>query len=138
MKCLIVNKILFQNKKERKKVREVGILKKDPETIREQIEKLEMMSKLFTVSTIIVHCCLYLKYGWILDFLVWNLLEFVCWYILATVWVIVTMWLLIHSWFITTKLLRSFISWPAQVLEKAVNLHLLCYGGLVQTSSFCT
>ncbi|RRT36822.1 hypothetical protein B296_00058061, partial [Ensete ventricosum] len=33
------------NKKERKKVREVGILKKDPEAIREQIEKLEKMSK---------------------------------------------------------------------------------------------
>jgi hypothetical protein len=36
---------IFQNKKERKKVREVGILKKDPESIREQIEKLEKMSK---------------------------------------------------------------------------------------------
>ncbi|MCO5562111.1 hypothetical protein L7F22_015737 [Adiantum nelumboides] len=31
------------NKKERKKVREVGILKKDPEAIREQIRKLETM-----------------------------------------------------------------------------------------------
>lgn len=39
--------MLWQNKKERKKVREVGILKKDPETIREQIQKLEMMSKWF-------------------------------------------------------------------------------------------
>lgn len=37
--------MLCQNKKERKKVREVGILKKDPESIREQIEKLEVMSK---------------------------------------------------------------------------------------------
>ncbi|KAJ4712199.1 WW domain-binding protein 11 [Melia azedarach] len=36
-------KELKRNKKERKKVREVGILKKDPEQIREQIEKLEMM-----------------------------------------------------------------------------------------------
>ncbi|KAF3781862.1 hypothetical protein EJ110_NYTH35582 [Nymphaea thermarum] len=36
-------KELKRNKKERKKVREVGILKKDPETIKEQIEKLEMM-----------------------------------------------------------------------------------------------
>lgn len=36
-------KELKRNKKERKKVREVGILKKDPETIREQIQKLEMM-----------------------------------------------------------------------------------------------
>ncbi|KAK6920798.1 hypothetical protein RJ641_014476 [Dillenia turbinata] len=36
-------KELKRNKRERKKVREVGILKKDPETIREQIEKLEMM-----------------------------------------------------------------------------------------------
>ncbi|KAJ4851361.1 hypothetical protein Tsubulata_006676, partial [Turnera subulata] len=36
-------KELKRNKKERKKVREVGILKKDPEVIREQIEKLEMM-----------------------------------------------------------------------------------------------
>eukprot|EP00252_Welwitschia_mirabilis_P019324 TRINITY_DN443_c0_g1_i1.p1 TRINITY_DN443_c0_g1~~TRINITY_DN443_c0_g1_i1.p1 ORF type:complete len:508 (-),score=173.89 TRINITY_DN443_c0_g1_i1:485-2008(-) len=34
---------LKRNKKERKKVREVGILKKDPNAIREQIEKLEMM-----------------------------------------------------------------------------------------------
>lgn len=34
-----------QNKKERKKVREVGILKKDPDQIRDQIQKLEMMSK---------------------------------------------------------------------------------------------
>ncbi|KAG9439886.1 hypothetical protein H6P81_020051 [Aristolochia fimbriata] len=33
-----------ENKKERKKVREVGILKKDPETLRKQSEKLEMMS----------------------------------------------------------------------------------------------
>eukprot|EP00249_Psilotum_nudum_P011419 c23162_g1_i1 orf=266-1927(+) len=36
-------KELKRNKKERKKVREVGILKKDPEAIREQIRKLEMM-----------------------------------------------------------------------------------------------
>ncbi|XP_022768160.1 formin-like protein 5 [Durio zibethinus] len=36
-------KELKRNKKERKKVREVGILKKDPQTIMEQIEKLEMM-----------------------------------------------------------------------------------------------
>ncbi|XP_052183384.1 protein EARLY FLOWERING 5 isoform X1 [Diospyros lotus] len=36
-------KELKRNKKERKKVREVGILKKDPETLREQIEKLEKM-----------------------------------------------------------------------------------------------
>uniref|UniRef100_A0A5B7AF66 Wbp11/ELF5/Saf1 N-terminal domain-containing protein n=1 Tax=Davidia involucrata TaxID=16924 RepID=A0A5B7AF66_DAVIN len=36
-------KELKRNKKERKKVREVGILKKDPETLKEQIEKLEMM-----------------------------------------------------------------------------------------------
>ncbi|KAG6504659.1 hypothetical protein ZIOFF_036995 [Zingiber officinale] len=34
---------LRKNKKERKKVREVGILKKDPEAIREQIEKMERM-----------------------------------------------------------------------------------------------
>lgn len=40
--------LLSQNKKERKKVREVGILKKDPEAIREQIEKLEKMSKYST------------------------------------------------------------------------------------------
>lgn len=38
--------IFLQNKKERKKVREVGILKKDPEQLREQIQKLEVMSKL--------------------------------------------------------------------------------------------
>ncbi|KAL2482462.1 proline-rich family protein [Forsythia ovata] len=36
-------KELKRNKKERKKVREVGILKKDPETLREQIQKLEAM-----------------------------------------------------------------------------------------------
>ncbi|XP_078442386.1 proline-rich family protein isoform X1 [Wolffia australiana] len=36
-------KELKRNKKERKKVREVGILKKDPEAIRDQIQKLEMM-----------------------------------------------------------------------------------------------
>jgi len=36
-------KELKRNKKERKKVREVGILKKDPNTIKEQIDKLEMM-----------------------------------------------------------------------------------------------
>ncbi|XP_042497817.1 protein EARLY FLOWERING 5-like isoform X1 [Macadamia integrifolia] len=36
-------KELKRNKKERKKVREVGILKKDPDTIKEQIEKLEIM-----------------------------------------------------------------------------------------------
>ncbi|NP_001131202.1 Protein EARLY FLOWERING 5-like [Zea mays] len=36
-------KELKRNKKERKKVREVGILKKDPDAIREQIEKLEKM-----------------------------------------------------------------------------------------------
>ncbi|KAK1314157.1 hypothetical protein QJS10_CPA06g00117 [Acorus calamus] len=36
-------KELKRNKKERKKVREVGILKKDPESIKEQIDKLEMM-----------------------------------------------------------------------------------------------
>ncbi|XP_022727615.1 WW domain-binding protein 11-like [Durio zibethinus] len=36
-------KELKRNKKERKKVREVGILKKDPQAIMEQIEKLEMI-----------------------------------------------------------------------------------------------
>ncbi|URE18132.1 WW domain binding protein 11 [Musa troglodytarum] len=36
-------KEIKRNKKERKKVREVGILKKDPEAIREQIDKLEKM-----------------------------------------------------------------------------------------------
>ncbi|KAF6145173.1 hypothetical protein GIB67_020364 [Kingdonia uniflora] len=36
-------KELKRNKKERKKVREVGILKKDPDTIKEQIDKLEIM-----------------------------------------------------------------------------------------------
>ncbi|KAE8697638.1 U-box domain-containing protein 38-like [Hibiscus syriacus] len=36
-------KELKRNKKERKKVREVGILKKDPHAIKEQIDKLEMM-----------------------------------------------------------------------------------------------
>lgn len=35
----------LQNKKERKKVREVGILKKDPDQLKKQIENLEMMSK---------------------------------------------------------------------------------------------
>ncbi|XP_062116350.1 protein EARLY FLOWERING 5 [Humulus lupulus] len=36
-------KELKRNKKERKKVREVGILKKDPESLKEQIDKLNMM-----------------------------------------------------------------------------------------------
>ncbi|KAG0592610.1 hypothetical protein M758_1G259900 [Ceratodon purpureus] len=36
-------KELKRNKKERKKVREVGILKKDPDAIKEQIQKLEIM-----------------------------------------------------------------------------------------------
>ncbi|XP_008239663.1 PREDICTED: formin-like protein 20 [Prunus mume] len=36
-------KELKRNKKERKKVREVGILKKDPETLKEQIDKLKTM-----------------------------------------------------------------------------------------------
>ena len=40
--------IYTQNKQERKKVREVGILKKDPETLMDQISKLEAMSKSFT------------------------------------------------------------------------------------------
>ncbi|KAI3894297.1 hypothetical protein MKX03_001844 [Papaver bracteatum] len=39
----IRRKELKRNKKERKKVREVGILKKDPDTLKEQIDKLEMM-----------------------------------------------------------------------------------------------
>ncbi|KAK1283399.1 hypothetical protein QJS10_CPB21g00176 [Acorus calamus] len=39
----IRKKELKRNKKERKKVREVGILKKDPESIKEQIDKLETM-----------------------------------------------------------------------------------------------
>ncbi|XP_078180717.1 proline-rich family protein isoform X1 [Carex rostrata] len=39
----IRKKELKRNKKERKKVREVGILKKDPETIKQQIDKLEKM-----------------------------------------------------------------------------------------------
>ncbi|KAL3640634.1 hypothetical protein CASFOL_015602 [Castilleja foliolosa] len=36
-------KELKRNKKERKKVREVGILKKDPDTLKDQIQKLEVM-----------------------------------------------------------------------------------------------
>lgn len=43
--CLFYTPCTSQNKKERKKVREVGILKKDPESIKEQIDKLETMSK---------------------------------------------------------------------------------------------
>lgn len=43
---------LLQNKKERKKVREVGILKKDPDTLKDQINKLESMSK----SLRIIYC----------------------------------------------------------------------------------
>lgn len=35
-------------------MREVGILKKDPEQIREQIEKLEMMSKSLSVLTFLI------------------------------------------------------------------------------------
>jgi hypothetical protein len=46
----------LQNKKERKKVREVGILKKDPDQIKKQIENLEMMSKLrFILLTKVLH-----------------------------------------------------------------------------------
>lgn len=45
---------LLQNKKERKKVREVGILKKDPDTLKDQIQKLEAMSK----SLRIIYCCI--------------------------------------------------------------------------------
>ncbi|VAH30313.1 unnamed protein product [Triticum turgidum subsp. durum] len=37
--------VCYQNKKERKKVREVGILKKDPDAIKDQIEKLEKMKE---------------------------------------------------------------------------------------------
>ena len=43
--------MLGQNKKERKKVREVGLLKKDPEQIKDQIQKLEMMSKFIVFLT---------------------------------------------------------------------------------------
>ncbi|CAI9787273.1 unnamed protein product [Fraxinus pennsylvanica] len=39
----IRKKELKRNKKERKKVREVGILKKDPDTLKDQIQKLEAM-----------------------------------------------------------------------------------------------
>ncbi|KAL7139125.1 hypothetical protein ABFS83_09G031000 [Erythranthe nasuta] len=39
----IRKKELKRNKKERKKVREVGILKKDPDTLKDQIQKLESM-----------------------------------------------------------------------------------------------
>ncbi|KAH6813930.1 proline-rich family protein [Perilla frutescens var. frutescens] len=40
----LCKKELKRNKKERKKVREVGILKKDPDTLKDQIQKLESMS----------------------------------------------------------------------------------------------
>jgi len=43
-------KELKRNKKERKKVREVGILKKDPDAIKEQIQKLEIMRIMFSCS----------------------------------------------------------------------------------------
>ncbi|KAG9454062.1 hypothetical protein H6P81_006966 [Aristolochia fimbriata] len=39
-----VSSIAPSRARKRKKVQEVGILKKDPETLREQIEKLEMMN----------------------------------------------------------------------------------------------
>ncbi|KAK0588045.1 hypothetical protein LWI29_033362 [Acer saccharum] len=39
------------NKKERKKVRDVGVLKKDPETKKEQIDKLEMMRPRIPLSS---------------------------------------------------------------------------------------
>ena len=39
-------KEIKRNKMERKKVRETGVLKKDPESLREQISKLDAMSKL--------------------------------------------------------------------------------------------
>ncbi|KAG9129472.1 hypothetical protein Leryth_013064 [Lithospermum erythrorhizon] len=41
---------LKRNKKERKKVREVGILKKDPDQLKDQIQKLDVMSKLYLYS----------------------------------------------------------------------------------------
>lgn len=55
-----------QNKKERKKVREVGILKKDPEQLKEQIEKLEVMSKLLHILQFeVYHLFIYLdRMGW--------------------------------------------------------------------------
>jgi hypothetical protein len=40
-----------RNKKERQKVREVGILKKDPEQIKDQIRKLDMSSKFYSTSS---------------------------------------------------------------------------------------
>ncbi|KAH6763005.1 protein arginine methyltransferase 10 [Perilla frutescens var. hirtella] len=40
-------KELKRNKKERKKVREVGILKNDPDTLKDQIQKLESMMTYF-------------------------------------------------------------------------------------------
>lgn len=46
--------VTVQNKKERKKVREVGILKKDPDTLKDQIQKLEAMSKFLKVLGCIV------------------------------------------------------------------------------------
>lgn len=53
--------MLPQNKKERKKVREVGILKKDPEQLKEQIDKLELMSKLLHILRFVVyHLFIYL------------------------------------------------------------------------------
>lgn len=50
---------LSQNKKERKKVRDVGILKKDPEQLKDQIQKLEVMSKLLHILKFVV-CYLYI------------------------------------------------------------------------------
>ena len=38
-------KELARNRKERKKVRETGVLKKDPEALQEQIAKLDAMSE---------------------------------------------------------------------------------------------
>ncbi|KAH6821501.1 TCP-1/cpn60 chaperonin family protein [Perilla frutescens var. hirtella] len=48
----LCKKELKPNKKERKKVREVGVLKKDPDTLKDQIQKLESMSvtKVYTVE----------------------------------------------------------------------------------------
>lgn len=59
--------VLVQNKKERKKVREVGILKKDPESLKDQIQKLETMSKSLMYKTlhffVFGFCCLCLPFS---------------------------------------------------------------------------
>ena len=80
-----------QNKKERKKVREVGILKKDPDQLKKQIENLEMMSKscfilywkscnlISSILLIIIMTKCLLSVELLIDYLIGHLVVVVVW-----------------------------------------------------------